>query len=135
MIRRALAVALTTMSLCGPALAQAPVPGDTAASAQTPPSASAPAELSGVTVTPKIGPINPKAQCADEACIKAVVQALKTRFPREYNKLMQWCMSSEAERMALKNSGWNTLLAGYQTLSTDPKAGEKLVCDDRFAKK
>jgi hypothetical protein len=130
MTGRALAAALFVIALGAPALAQAPAPAETPAPAQSPP-----AELSGVTVTPKAGPINPKAQCVDEACIKAVVQALKTRFPREYSKLMRWCMSSEAERMALKSSGWNTLLAGYQTLSTDPKAGEKIVCDDRFAKK
>jgi hypothetical protein len=119
---------LSTLIVSAPAMAQAPAPAPT-------PAAGGVQELSGVTVTPKAGPVNPKAQCADEACIKAVVAMLKTKFPREYHKLMQWCLMSESERMALKNSGWSTLLAGSETLSTDPTAGEKIVCDDRFAKK
>lgn len=130
--RPSLLLALSVFLIGAPALAQAPspTPSEPATSAQP-----APQELSGLTVSPKAAPINPKLQCADEACIQAVVQTLKTRYPREYAKLMRWCMSSESERMALKMSEWSTLLNGNQTLSTDPAAGEKTVCDNRFAKK
>lgn len=124
MIRPTLALCLSLALVGAPALAQ-----DAA-----PPPSPAPT-VSGVTVSPKAATIDPKQKCVDAVCIQTVVQALKARFPREYNKLMQWCMMGEAERMALKNSAWNTLLAGNETLSTDPNAGEKLVCDDRFAKK
>ena len=95
-------------------------------------------EVSGVTVSPKAGAnLDPKIQCPDEACVKNVVRELKTRFPKQYRGLMQWCMANESGRAALQtNDQLRSVIGGQQSTVFDaqPKSVEEMVCDSRFEK-
>jgi hypothetical protein len=136
MIKRALAVSLSSALLAVPALAGEPAAP--AAAADPVPT------VSGVTVTPKAGTIDPQLKCADEACVKTVLKLLKTRYPREYQNLMRWCMANDSQRMAVMSSGLigsggqvdnlNQSLTPGDSGATGASSTEQLICDDRFSK-
>ncbi len=94
--------------------------------------------VSGVTVTPKTGKVDPKLQCLDEACVKQVVAELKTRYPQVYRGLMQWCMLNDTGRMSYHTSDAKALLdqgnGDVNSTFDGVPSVQKVVCDDRFAK-
>lgn len=135
MFERALLISLSMALLAVPALADQP---SAAAGTDKAP------VVSGVTVTPKTGTIDPKLKCADQACVLTVLAQLKAHYPREYQNLMRWCMANDSQRMAVTSSGLigsggsvdneNQSLTPGDSGATSATSTEQLICDDRYRK-